>query len=141
MDMSATPPSPARHGTAGRSPVRRRVVIAVVVVSVAAAVLAVAAATAGARGRLGPSARSWAQPGRSSAAGSAGNPTPAATAAPSGTPSPSSSAARGGCARKAGAPGAVKVTDVNVGVRVTGYGQEGDTDPLPMAIAAMPSGG
>jgi len=35
----------------------------------------------------------------------------------------------------------VTVTDLNVGVAVTGYGQEGDTDPLPMAIAAMPSGG
>jgi hypothetical protein len=35
----------------------------------------------------------------------------------------------------------VKVTEVKVGVRVTGYGQEGDTEPLPMAIAAMPGGG
>jgi hypothetical protein len=35
----------------------------------------------------------------------------------------------------------VTVTDVPVGVAVTGYGQEGDTDPLPMAIASMPSGG
>jgi hypothetical protein len=30
---------------------------------------------------------------------------------------------------------------VDVGVAVTGYGREGDTDPLPMAIAALPSGG
>jgi hypothetical protein len=35
----------------------------------------------------------------------------------------------------------VKVTEVKVGVRVTGYGQEGDTEPLPMAIAANPAGG
>jgi hypothetical protein len=35
----------------------------------------------------------------------------------------------------------VKVTEVKVGVRVTGYGSESDTDPLPMAIAATPSGG
>jgi hypothetical protein len=30
---------------------------------------------------------------------------------------------------------------VNVGVKAAGYGQEGDTDPLPMAIAARPDGG
>jgi hypothetical protein len=36
---------------------------------------------------------------------------------------------------------AVTVTEVNVGVPVTAYGAEGDTDPLPMAIAAIPSGG
>nr|BFE61399.1 hypothetical protein GCM10020063_059250 [Dactylosporangium thailandense] len=35
----------------------------------------------------------------------------------------------------------VKVTDVAVGSAVTGYGREGDTDPLPMAIAATPNGG
>jgi hypothetical protein len=35
----------------------------------------------------------------------------------------------------------VTVTDVPVGVTVTGYGNEGDTLPLPMAIAAKPSGG
>ena len=29
-----------------------------------------------------------------------------------------------------------KVTEVKVGVSVTGYGSEGDTEPLPMAIAA-----
>ncbi|HKT04561.1 MAG TPA: hypothetical protein VJT31_34020, partial [Rugosimonospora sp.] len=46
----------------------------------------------------------------------------------------------GACGRPAGAAPAVRVTDVNVGVRVTGYGQQGDTEPLPMAIAAAPSG-
>jgi hypothetical protein len=35
----------------------------------------------------------------------------------------------------------VQVTDVAVGTEVTGYGREGDTEPLPMAIAAKPSGG
>jgi hypothetical protein len=35
----------------------------------------------------------------------------------------------------------VRVTDVAVGSTVTGYGSEADTDPLPMAIAAKPSGG
>jgi hypothetical protein len=35
----------------------------------------------------------------------------------------------------------VRVTDVSLGTQVTGYGNEGDTLPLPMAIAARPSGG
>jgi hypothetical protein len=30
---------------------------------------------------------------------------------------------------------------VNLGIAVTGYGSSADTDPLPMAISAMPSGG
>jgi len=30
---------------------------------------------------------------------------------------------------------------VSLGIPVTGYGSQADTDPLPMAIAAMPSGG
>jgi hypothetical protein len=35
----------------------------------------------------------------------------------------------------------VRVTDVSLGTQVTAYGNEGDTIPLPMAIAARPSGG
>ncbi|MBN1654786.1 MAG: hypothetical protein JXA30_13525 [Deltaproteobacteria bacterium] len=35
----------------------------------------------------------------------------------------------------------VRVTDLNIGVQVTGYGTEYDTQPLPMVISAMPSGG
>jgi hypothetical protein len=57
---------------------------------------------------------------------------PTATAPPS---------ASGGCARPAGASPVVKVTEVKVGRRVTGYGRESDTEPLPMAIAARPDGG
>jgi hypothetical protein len=33
------------------------------------------------------------------------------------------------------------VAEVNVGSQVADYGREGDTEPFPMAIAAMPSGG
>jgi uncharacterized repeat protein (TIGR02543 family) len=47
------------------------------------------------------------------------------------------------CSRPVGsctAPTA-KVTEINVGVPVTSYGTEDDTSPLPLAIAAMPSGG
>lgn len=49
----------------------------------------------------------------------------------------------GSCGRTVGACTApeVRVTDLTVGSAVTGYGREGDTDPLPMAIAALPSGG
>lgn len=49
----------------------------------------------------------------------------------------------GSCSRTVGSCAAptVNVTDVNVGIAVTGYGREGDTDPLPLAIGAMPSGG
>jgi hypothetical protein len=35
----------------------------------------------------------------------------------------------------------VRVSDVTLPNAVVGYGQEGDTDPLPLAIAALPSGG
>jgi len=67
----------------------------------------------------------------------------ATTAGPSATTATSSPAppADGDCTRQPAATPAVNVTEVNVGVPVTGYGQEGDTEPLPMAIAATPSGG
>ncbi len=64
-----------------------------------------------------------------------------ATAATAGPAPTVSSRPVGPCARQPGASPTVKVTDVNLGVPVTGYGDEGDTDPLPMAIAATPSGG
>jgi hypothetical protein len=34
----------------------------------------------------------------------------------------------------------VEITELNVGVKVTGYGGEGDTENLPMAVAAAPDG-
>lgn len=51
--------------------------------------------------------------------------------------------ASGSCTRAAGSCTAptVKVTNVNLGVAVTAYGSQADTAPLPMAIAALPSGG
>jgi hypothetical protein len=45
-----------------------------------------------------------------------------------------------GCARPTSATAKVKVTNVKVGVAVTGYGGEGDSEKLPLAIAATPSG-
>ncbi len=35
----------------------------------------------------------------------------------------------------------VTISNVELGIEVTGYGSERDTDPFPMAIAGMPSGG
>lgn len=55
----------------------------------------------------------------------------------------SGGAPTGSCTRPVGACTAptVKVTDVSLGIPVTPYGREADTDPLPLAIAALPSGG
>jgi len=49
----------------------------------------------------------------------------------------------GSCSRPVSACASPQVTvsEINVGTPVTSYAQEWDTDPLPMAIAAMPSGG
>jgi hypothetical protein len=92
-----------------------------------------AAAPAGDRG-AGPSAPAGAQP--------SGSPGPTAPTATSTRPSPSpSSRTAGGCARPTAAKPVVTVAEVKVGTRVAGYGREGDTDPLPMAIAARPDGG
>jgi hypothetical protein len=62
------------------------------------------------------------------------------TSAPPTSAAPTTPPPTEGCGRQAAAGPVVKVTDVNVGVPVTGYGQEGDTEPLPMAIASTPSG-
>jgi hypothetical protein len=68
-------------------------------------------------------------------------PGPSSPAAPKKTPPAPAPPVAGDCKRPVGAKPAVKVTEVKLGVRVTGYGREGDTEPLPMAIAATPAGG
>jgi hypothetical protein len=90
----------------------------------------------------GQVAATTAPPSPSSSPSPSDSPSPSTSpssspSSPTPTPTPSSSE---GCARPAAAGPVVKVTDVNVGVPVTGYGQEGDTEPLPMAIASTPSG-
>ncbi|GAA2373839.1 hypothetical protein Cme02nite_02750 [Catellatospora methionotrophica] len=66
---------------------------------------------------------------------------PVATATPTAaTPTPTPSPSATGCARAASPRPVVRVTEVKVGSRVTGYGREGDTEPLPMAVAARPDG-
>lgn len=138
--MSDTRPTSSRH-RASRASVRRGILIAavgatVVALSVAAfAVLSSAnpASNAGSEGQ-----QAAAQAGGSTANGSAApSATPSASAAPT-SPAPKPT---GPCGRTAAAKPVVKVTNVNVGVSVKGYGGEGDTEPLPMAIAATPNGG
>jgi hypothetical protein len=145
--MSTETPAPAGHRQPG-SPVRRIVAFAAVLATIAAVavvlltwplpntsdkseksvdVAAVAGSSAGA-GTSTPAAGTAAAPAKAGTA-------PAATAAAA----PAKAAAA--CTRKPGATPKVRITQVNVGVKVTGYGGEGDTDPLPMAIAATPSGG
>jgi hypothetical protein len=145
--MSAAPQFPTGRGT-GRSPARRRVAIAIVsglaavatltAAAITAAAITAPASTAEARGQFGP--------GSPAGVNSDGLPNRGApSAAPTITPTTSATSltaqAVGKCNRPAGASPAARVTEVKVGMRVTGYGQEGDTDPLPMAIAAKPSGG
>jgi hypothetical protein len=49
----------------------------------------------------------------------------------------------GSCERSLGTCAApeVRITNVDVGIPVSSYGRESDTEPFPMSIAAMPSGG
>ncbi|GAA1640600.1 hypothetical protein ACFQY4_22935 [Catellatospora bangladeshensis] len=130
--MSLTvPPRSGRHRS--RMSRQRRVlfivggVAAVTALSVAAA-FSLTALTAGAADPEVPSAQAT---GTASASA-------AVTASASAAPSPS---AVGGCARPAAPAPAVRVTEVKLGTRVVGYGREGDTEPLPMALAADPNGG
>jgi hypothetical protein len=62
--------------------------------------------------------------------------TPTSTVAPAPTPSGSS-----GCGRVAGSAPVTKITEVNLGSAVIGFGAQGDTDPLPTAIAPAADGG
>jgi len=49
-------------------------------------------------------------------------------------------AVKSGCGRGTSATAKATVTNVKLGIPVAGYGGEGDTDKLPMALAATPSG-
>ncbi|MEU6353805.1 RICIN domain-containing protein [Streptomyces sp. NPDC047072] len=75
----------------------------------------------------------------STAAPSSAAPSPTKVSA-SPSASPTSTTAAGDCPRSAGSSPVVKTTQVDLGVPVTGYGGQSDTEPLPMAIAATPSG-
>ncbi|MFC7534454.1 hypothetical protein [Actinoplanes sp. GCM10030250] len=80
----------------------------------------------------------------SSAAALPGGPaavSPSASASASASASTALKPASGPCGRAASAKPVAKVTEVKLGAKVTGYGSEGDTEPLPLAIAARPDGG
>ncbi len=64
-------------------------------------------------------------------------PASATATAPVTTSAPSS----GDCGRQAGASAVTKVTEVSLGSQVVSFAPQGDTEALPMAIAATPSGG
>lgn len=115
-------------------------------IAAALVVVAVAAGTVYAATRSAPASNSTATIAaaiKASAATAGTSATPAAT--PSAAPTPSASptkspTATGNCERAASASPVVKTTVVKVGESVAGYGGQSDTEPLPMAIAATPSG-
>ncbi|GAA1612128.1 hypothetical protein [Actinoplanes couchii] len=81
----------------------------------------------------------------SAAAAPANGSAPATPAASGSAPASASAVAgakttAGGCARPVAAKPATKVTTVSLPSKVTGYGNEGDTEKLPMALAARPDG-
>ena len=96
--------------------------------------------TGGSSGKGGASGAGGAG-GTSGAGGSAGSGGASGAGGSGGTPPPPGDG--GTCSRPVGSCTAptVKVTDVALGIPVTGYGNESDTAPIPLAIAAMPSGG
>ncbi|WP_344125221.1 hypothetical protein [Luedemannella flava] len=138
--MSDTRPPSTRH-RAGSSPTRRRIVIISVVAAIAAASIAAFAALSSANPST-TDARNGTSAGATDSNGAPiGSGAPSATTTPGAAPTSAAPMPTGPCGRKAGAKPVVKVTNVNVGVSVKGYGGEGDTEPLPMAIASTPSGG
>jgi hypothetical protein len=128
MDASTRPRHRARWTLRRRIALGAAVGIAATSAVVAVVALSTAAPPADAHGDPGPN-------------------TPTTATAPATHPSPSlvpaspTSSPTGPCGRQAGAAPVTTVSEVNVGVRVAGYGREGDTEPLPMAIAARPDGG
>jgi hypothetical protein len=89
-------------------------------------------------GGSGGTATGGSPTGGSSIGGSAGTTGGSSTGTTGG-----SAGSAGACSRQATACASpeVRITDVTLGVSVIGNGNEGDTQPIPLAIAAMPSGG
>ena len=102
----------------------------------------VAAASGTARSATDGGTPAGATPSAAAASGPSGPGTTATavTVTPAaGTPT-ATAAASAGCARPAGATPRTRVTTVQLGSRVTGYGDESDTAALPAAIAPTPDG-
>ncbi|MEU4244360.1 hypothetical protein [Actinoplanes sp. NPDC026619] len=136
----STNDAPQRHRKPW-SPARRFAVIGVAAGVIAATAAAAFVLPAGADGLLSsssPSALTTTTAPTSAAAPSISVPPSVSAAASS---KPAAPKVAGPCARPVGSAPTTKVTQVSTGSGVKGYGGEGDTDPLPMAIAATPGGG
>jgi hypothetical protein len=142
--MSTPPDSPAGHrkpGSARRLALIGAAAAVVAAVGVAAFVLPTISSSSPASALAADASSSAAAPAALSAsapAASAASAGPATSAGPAASATPKTV---GGCARTAGPAPVTRVTQVGVGSAVKGYGGEGDTEPLPMAIAATPAGG
>lgn len=164
--MGTTPPTQRRHRR-DRSPIRKRLIIAATVSILASTALTATVLPAEAHSRFGFRWWWWSWGHRTPTAKPAPPPTvppttttptaiptpttPSATASPTtsspaattpaSSTTPSAPAAGGKCGRAAGSSPITKVTEVNLGSRVVSFGPQGDTDNLPVAIAATPGGG
>nr|MDT0662859.1 hypothetical protein [Micromonospora sp. DSM 115978] len=137
-------PQPPRHHRRRWSPVRRRGLIALLAVlatTIGVGTVAALSAAAPDTGTDGLAAGS----GTPQPEWSGTSPGPVSTAtvtpSPAPTPTPGEPSPAGACGRPAAATPKTKITEVRLPASVVGYGREGDTDPLPMAIAARPDGG
>ncbi|MFI5933966.1 hypothetical protein [Actinoplanes sp. NPDC051494] len=91
---------------------------------------------------LNPSAAPTTSAGPASAGPASAGPASAGPKSPGATAAETAKATgTGSCGRAVSSSPAAKVTEVKLGSTVTGYAGEGDTDKLPMAVAARPDGG
>ncbi len=132
---SQTPPSGIRHrlrlSTSGR-----RITAAAAVGTFAVTVLAVTACTP----TLAPTPTQTATQTPTPTPSSSPSATPVGTPTPSHTATPSVPVS-GDCGRTAGTSPTTRITEVSLGSQVVSFAPQGDTDPLPAAIATAPGGG
>ncbi len=121
-------------------PAHKLALIGIVAAVAAASGLAAVVMPAGAGGLhlFSSSAPSFVDSSAATSSGAASVPAASASAS---APAPAAPKPAGPCGRAVGTKPITKVTSVSLGSPVTGYGGEGDTEPLPMAIAATPRGG
>lgn len=139
-------PSPGRHRIRGYRLPRRALIAASagVLATVTLAAAAIAAASAPQADTPPPQRQSTAQSRPAPAAPTQRSPTisaPVIDEPVGATARPAPAVTTGDCPRPATASPTVRTSDVSLPTKVTGYGQEADTDALPMAIAARPDGG
>jgi hypothetical protein len=148
--MRLSPSAPNRHRADRSSPwwplavgagTVAVVLGAVVLLSGVGSRLGLNLTSAAGEGAAGPAATRSASTAASSPATASAAPSATTSAVANSASSKTKAATSGGCARLASSAAKVKVTNVKLGIAVTGYGGEGDTEKLPMALAATPSGG